>query len=884
MVGMENMMNRMDATKLTNPTTVKPTDNKYGNPWMEYFGTPKHQMNTEAYEGFSNLNYDMPEAYRGQNKFLKETITGFILQPDNWETTVALPFLWTDQLHFQWNEMHFDDMSPVGRTPHEGVSRLITMSKSQKSASSERRGLAFQLEHGFMNTPEGRRQYALNIKQIKQAVQQTCNYDVMSAILTCDRYDKEWEKNHGHMDKPFRELQKREVNTFAICQKQPKKGLELAVETYKKKLRRYGVTPNMMIVPSYLSLYMTMVPDSRTDYSVQGPGGPSQFVQGPSAMTTFRNIPVYEDKVGDQLTGIDGLEVDMLSKNVHIGEYYLMSDPRRGKNVDGYHSQMRDIVVYDEDADRMQQISFEEAIRNSHRFGNSGFIHEDHEVLADNMTHGGGGGGGQEDMFVYKEGYSEYKPCSYFGDMEEKYLTRRTVNIVVESAMKNVDKSLQDKINGGGDDTVIQQFMHKLQSMFPTHGSLGESFNLNDFKDEVMKLKSVSRNADVTTKAKHEANKKLSGSSKDAYEKLYNLFKGGRKQDSFVEGVNKLLLRTKKKTIQNALVKAADAADADADAAESILQDAGVDFKQVVSEASHFNTHDKPVIIGVKHGNGNTGTTLSANYRKRMASALKEPNMVKRSIQIMFLGSLIHIDSLEAMITYDVTVPVNILLVRPFMGYNMHSAILMKGGGDTGNTYVGHHDFQLGDDPRVKMHFGHYTFYSKAIVTDPRNIIIVENVASNKYLGGNGTEFLSREEITNLISTGMPNANRERGSLIALMVPYEEVKIPNPIDIRGTGVVRDQKHYSSSHYYNTHLSLNSIENPDQHEVDVFSAQQTTTNTVCFQGHQQSWLNGGFNHVTENTGHWGPNVYNGCGKVRDGEQVELDTSRIGDTVM
>ena len=44
-----------------------------------------------------------------------------------------------------------------------GISRLITSSKRAFKDHTVRRGLAFILEHGFMNTDEGREQYRRNL-------------------------------------------------------------------------------------------------------------------------------------------------------------------------------------------------------------------------------------------------------------------------------------------------------------------------------------------------------------------------------------------------------------------------------------------------------------------------------------------------------------------------------------------------------------------------------------------------------------------------------------------------------------------------------------------------------------------------------------------------
>jgi len=58
-------------------------------------------------------------------------------------------------------DRHFNQ-TLAGRVPHEGISRLITSSKRAFKDHTVRRGLAFILEHGFMNTAEGREQYRRN--------------------------------------------------------------------------------------------------------------------------------------------------------------------------------------------------------------------------------------------------------------------------------------------------------------------------------------------------------------------------------------------------------------------------------------------------------------------------------------------------------------------------------------------------------------------------------------------------------------------------------------------------------------------------------------------------------------------------------------------------
>lgn len=82
--------------------------------------------------------------------------------------------------------------------------------------------------------------------------------------------------------------------------------------------------------------------------------------------------------------------------------------------------------------------------------------------------------------------------------------------------------------------------------------------------------------------------------------------------------------------------------------------------------------------------------------------------------------------------------------IRPNISYNASCAILCAAGSNLGNTMHGHHDFQLSDDVLHKVHIGHYTFYSKAIIKNPKLILRAPGVFSRKYLGGEGAADIIR--------------------------------------------------------------------------------------------------------------------------------------------
>lgn len=91
--------------------------------------------------------------------------------------------------------------------------------------------------------------------------------------------------------------------------------------------------------------------------------------------------------------------------------------------------------------------------------------------------------------------------------------------------------------------------------------------------------------------------------------------------------------------------------------------------------------------------------------------------------------------------------PVVDIFIRENITYQASTALLVRAGSDLGSTMHGHHDFQLGDDPLHKVHVGHYTFYSKAIVKNSKYLIRAPGVFVRKYLRGeneSNMKFLHR--------------------------------------------------------------------------------------------------------------------------------------------
>ena len=272
-------------------------------------------------------------------------------------------------------------------------------------------------------------------------------------------------------------------------------------------------------------------------------------------------------------------------------------------------------------------------------------------------------------------------------------------------------------------------------------------------------------------------------------------------------------------------------------------------------------------------------------YSSQSASATD----IHRIVSQAYLGLPLTLGNLKKLIYTDVPFPFGFICFRPYMTYRMGSGILAVKGNTTGETLIGHANFQLGDDPVQKMHIGNFTMYEKSVVYKPHQVGIAQNIYSMGYVGGNDCKFYSsREDVANNTPGNI------RASIFSCLVPYEgngakdtmqsTSEFPNPMSITGhfensvLKVLEENQgggpHYPSASFYRSFWRW--VEAADPDHSDKMYEVPATLNTVCYQGHQQAYNPSTYQYdiVTTNTGHWGEKIYPGCGKVRRGVEKML----------
>jgi hypothetical protein len=730
-------MSRAPFVTETGSTGTAPT-----NKWDPFFGTPNgYHGEVRADDQLSHETYNLPKAYEGKNKRIEDILDFMIRTEDEFYTRELLPWEYTDDLSITWDVWKFN-RTLADVVPEQGISRLVTQENERHTDNLVRRGLAFQLEHGFMTTEKGRRNYALNLQQISDAVHTTCYFGVMHALFAGQNYYKEYRRKFARFVKGPRTLFRHERQMWACLQKDIK-GVYIMDAEIKHHMKINGIVPNVLVLPPKAGIYVSMVPPSETTYSQRGPGAHEALTDDRTGISTFRGSKVFEAQSFD--VDFQHEFIDLTSRPRMCGEYFVIPGSQAPHNLMATLSKALGELV-DKPVGK--------------RIANPG--------LGDLVD------AAREDPFIhiYSADKDDYVKISY-------------------------SEANRAALNGSKGDRGVKLL------------ELKDTLNKIHAKFEEIGKKKVS--AAKTPREKKEKAQSFTAALRDA--------------DAGFDPLSAAGAALANDAALNALEAAVDGLDANDSTARAV----GADIKKA-------------------------DLAIHAEYFKADADADKH-----------------HYD---------------ILLLRPFQTYTMHSAILAKGGSDLGAVYHGHHDFQLSDNVAVKTHFGNYTFYSKAVVKRPRNYTIIPDCFAQGYISGEGHSFFQPAggdgepgDLGKAIQEGTLGSADCRQSLIAWKVPRGDgEKLADAIDVTGrfAGAHRDYEPDDALHFEGADAlaGLEFIDELDQNRTDdAYLHQVQQVNTVCFRGAQ--YTNGTFTNTGK--GHWGT-PYAGVLPVRDGALMYMDPNK------
>jgi hypothetical protein len=229
-------------------------------------------------------------------------------------------------------------------------------------------------------------------------------------------------------------------------------------------------------------------------------------------------------------------------------------------------------------------------------------------------------------------------------------------------------------------------------------------------------------------------------------------------------------------------------------------------------------------------------------FERFSVMALGRP-VLDRLLTFLFLRSCVNLNCMKNMHSSDIYIPIDFVLVRPYMTYSTSSVVILKMGVETGETYIAQEKFQMTTNVADRMLYANVFYYSKAIVRNPRNIIVAPNVFIQNYMHGTNTVFIhGKRDLTAIRENGGLLA-RGDGSMLAFATKVNDnIHRSNVLDIRGENpsIGLNKEKYSTSEFYKRFLGIR-----DENVADIWSNHQDyesgtfDANTVCMLGHVES---------------------------------------------
>lgn len=322
--------------------------------WAEFFGLARKPIPNDPGMQYGRENYDLPEAYKGSVLYLDLLIIYQIKISQMYAITRLLPLRqWENSMSIRWDIWKFAD-GRLGRVPEETMSRMLTSTFDSGSATFHRWGLAFMLEHGFMNTPRGRMNYRCNLIQIANATIETLCFGVIVALLSCAPMSFLQSQamtsinNEAQRDALFRE----ELDQWGCVHKMPSPITWLWEKLAKKIRHRTSDEPNILFLP-----FGTRASTARPDETYYFLTGKTQdFNRGPQ----MPGAAVFESR--DHMIGEGDVQDPAYQERI-MGQYayMLMSHLRNIKDCD-FLTPMMDIAMISESDDAFTRISYYQCV------------------------------------------------------------------------------------------------------------------------------------------------------------------------------------------------------------------------------------------------------------------------------------------------------------------------------------------------------------------------------------------------------------------------------------------------------------------------------------------------------------------------------------------
>ena len=335
-----------------------------------FFGPPIQKVVPNQYYNKKETHWTLPEAYKGESLFLKDTVEGLMYDNSPWTTSRALPWWYSEQLNVKRNIWRLEQgMLPI--EPHEGMPRLLEASKTSWQDSQVRYGIAVKFEGDFYKTSEGQEQYARYMIGIQKFVQERANADVLRSLLQSNTEKGRLTLMYGESQLSYTQLFDDDVRQVAALHDANTgyNSLQILVAKHRKAmlLGQFRVIPDLLITPAGLSIFMATAHEKTLEYWAWSNDGALLLKNCGRAWTFDDEIDIVE--APDYGVHQGRMPIQQLKRRKIIGQHIPMyAWFRNMEDITGFTNEWRNTYILDMTAEKWKKITFQDAFMNAALF------------------------------------------------------------------------------------------------------------------------------------------------------------------------------------------------------------------------------------------------------------------------------------------------------------------------------------------------------------------------------------------------------------------------------------------------------------------------------------------------------------------------------------
>jgi len=327
-----------NATSMTRTDTTTPQTAD----WVNVFGPSGYDVQPDNNRNRKYGRLHLPDVLKGPNQWITDRVDGLITDAtESPFTTIILPYMYMEypDRKIEWNVWTFDQ-GLASRVPYESAARTLTQRKQTFSGYTVRQGLAITMEHNFMMSPEGMRNFHDQITQVVGSIQTTNDLDVHMALMNAPSYLGQVREKYYLEDYLYKSVRDY-IDMFGFVQRNMN-AMDILIEDTKSLIKNWGgEEPDFLLCSGKLTFQLTMTQE-KTSYMTQGLDGQKLLKQGPE-MSMYRGLKIIKSKAFSLDEG--SAPRDMLRRRVRVAEYYV------GSMVD-----LLEVQLYDESSDSFHGI------------------------------------------------------------------------------------------------------------------------------------------------------------------------------------------------------------------------------------------------------------------------------------------------------------------------------------------------------------------------------------------------------------------------------------------------------------------------------------------------------------------------------------------------